>query len=58
MTMGYKLTEVELSEPLAAIELTPEQNGVGLVARWRDRLIGFEMIALPAGSVLSADGLK
>jgi glycosyltransferase involved in cell wall biosynthesis len=58
MTMGYKLTEVELSEPLAAIELTPEQNGVGLIARWRDRLFGFEMIALPAGSVLSADGLK
>jgi glycosyltransferase involved in cell wall biosynthesis len=58
MAMGYKLTEVELSEPLAAIELTPEQNGVGLIARWRDRLIGFEMIALPAGSVLSADRLK
>jgi hypothetical protein len=58
MTMGYKLTEVELSRPLAPIELSPQQDGVGLVARWQDRLIGFEMIAMPAGSVLSADRLK
>lgn len=56
--MGYKLVDIELSEPLAPIELASQQNGVGLVARWQDRLIGFEMIALPAASVLSAERLR
>src|SRR5262245_5900631 len=55
--MAYKLVEVELSKPLNAIELAPEESGVGLIARWRDRLVGFEMIATPAGSTLSADQL-
>ncbi|MDW6021999.1 glycosyltransferase [Mesorhizobium sp. BAC0120] len=56
--MAYKLVEVELSEPLNAIALAPDQSGVGLIARWRDRLIGFEMIAAPDGSTLSADQLR
>ncbi|WFU12255.1 glycosyltransferase (plasmid) [Rhizobium sp. CB3090] len=56
--MSYKLTDIELSEPLAPIELSPEQNGVGLIARWRGRLIAFEMIELPAGSVLTIERLK
>lgn len=56
--MGYKLAEIELSEPLVPIELVLDQDGVGLVARWRDRLIGFEMIAMPAGSILTVERLK
>ncbi|BCH15658.1 MULTISPECIES: glycosyltransferase family 2 protein [unclassified Mesorhizobium] len=56
--MGYRLVEIELSKPLAPIELAPQHDGVGLIARWQDRLIGFEMIALPASSVLSAERLK
>jgi glycosyltransferase involved in cell wall biosynthesis len=56
--MGYKLADIELSGPLAPIELTPEQNGVGLIARWQNRLIAFEMIALPAGSVLTVERLQ
>ncbi|MFS8056774.1 glycosyltransferase [Rhizobium sp. BR 317] len=56
--MSYKLIDIELSEPLAPIELSAEQNGVGLIARWRGRLIAFEMIELPAGSVLTAERLK
>jgi glycosyltransferase involved in cell wall biosynthesis len=56
--MGYKLAEVELSKPLATIELAPHENGIGLIARWHNRLIGFEMIELRAGSVLSVERLK
>jgi glycosyltransferase involved in cell wall biosynthesis len=56
--MGYKLADIELSKPLAPIELAPQQSGVGLIARWQNRLIAFEMIALPAASVLSAEKLR
>ncbi|AVA26193.1 MULTISPECIES: glycosyltransferase [unclassified Rhizobium] len=56
--MSYKLTDIELSEPLAPIELSTEQNGVGLIARWQGRLIGFEMIELSAGSVMTVERLK
>ncbi len=56
--MSYKLIDIELSEPLAPIELSADQTGVGLIARWRGRLIAFEMIERPAGSVLSAESLK
>jgi glycosyltransferase involved in cell wall biosynthesis len=56
--MAYKLVEIELCEALSAIALTPAQNGLGLVARWHDRLIGFEMIAAPAGSTISAETLR
>ncbi|UCI06466.1 glycosyltransferase family 2 protein [Mesorhizobium sp. B1-1-8] len=56
--MGYKIVDVELSNPLAPIELAPQQDGVGLIARWQNRLVGFEMIALPAAAVLSAERLR
>jgi glycosyltransferase involved in cell wall biosynthesis len=56
--MAYKLVEVELSKPLTAIELAPEESGVGLIARWQDRLVGFEMIAASAGSTLSGEKLR
>lgn len=56
--IAYKLVEIELSKPLAAIDLTPEEIGVGLIARWHGRLVGFEMIAAPAGSTLSVDQLR
>ncbi|TJW35466.1 MAG: glycosyltransferase, partial [Mesorhizobium sp.] len=46
------------SKPLAPIELAPQHDGVGLIGRWQDRLVGFEMIALPASSVLSAERLR
>jgi len=56
--MSYKLIDIELSKPLAPIKLSAEQTGVGLIARWRGRLIAFEMIEQPAGSMLSAASLK
>ncbi|MDK4716521.1 glycosyltransferase [Rhizobium sp. CNPSo 4039] len=56
--MSYKLIDIELSEPLGPIELSAEQTGIGLIARWQGRLIAFEMFELSAGSVLSAESLK
>jgi glycosyltransferase involved in cell wall biosynthesis len=56
--MSYKLIDIELSKPLAPIELSAEQTGVGLITRWQGRLIGFEMIEQLAGSMLSAESLK
>ena len=57
-TMAYKLVEIELSEPLAAITLASDQDGCGLIARWRERLIGFHLVALAPGSTLSAEQLE
>jgi len=56
--MGYKIVDVELSRPLAPIELAQRQDGVGLIARWHNRLVGFEMIARPTAGVLSAERLR
>ncbi|MBS3647230.1 glycosyltransferase [Pseudaminobacter sp. 19-2017] len=56
--MAYRLVEIELSKPLEAIEFAPEESGVGLIARWHDQLVGFEMIARPSGSMLSAEELR
>lgn len=55
--MAYRLVEFELSKPLSAIELTPGESGIGLIGRWHDQLIGFEMIAAPPGSTFSAEEL-
>jgi len=56
--MAYRIVEIELSKPLRAIELAPEQDGIGLIARWHDRLVGFEMIARPAGSTFGVGELE
>jgi glycosyltransferase involved in cell wall biosynthesis len=56
--MAYRLVEIELSKPLQAIELARGQSGLGLIARWNDRLVGFEMVARPSGSGLPAEELR
>jgi glycosyltransferase involved in cell wall biosynthesis len=54
----YRVAHIELSEPLEDIRLDAEQDGVGLVARWRDRPIGFEMFPVEPGGLLSAAELR
>jgi glycosyltransferase involved in cell wall biosynthesis len=56
--MVYRLVEFELSKPPPVIDLAPEENGIGLIGRWRDQLVGFEMIAATPGSTLSAGELR
>ncbi|HVI30652.1 glycosyltransferase family 2 protein [Phenylobacterium sp.] len=52
--MGYRLVELDLAKPPAAIGLEPGQSGVGLLARWRGRPAGFAMIPRPDGRGMSA----
>ena len=55
--MGWRLTEIELSAPLQPIVLNSDEEGVGLIARLDDELVGFAMVPLAAGSTLSAADL-
>lgn len=48
--MPYRLIELELSQPLPLVALTDQEDGVGVIARWRDELVGFDMQALKPGS--------
>jgi glycosyltransferase involved in cell wall biosynthesis len=41
--MRYKLTEVELTQPLASLELAAGENGAGVLVRRKGRPIGFLM---------------
>src|SRR4051812_12030305 len=51
--MPYRIAEVELSKPLPEFRLAPDQDGFGLIARFRDRLIGFVLHPARAGSALN-----
>jgi glycosyltransferase involved in cell wall biosynthesis len=48
--MGLRRIEVELSEPAPAVQLGPQETGVGVIARWRGRLAGFAIVPFPAGA--------
>jgi glycosyltransferase involved in cell wall biosynthesis len=52
--MGYKILQLELTKPFEPIRLAEGETGVGLVARWNGRLIGFKMLRLSNGAELSA----
>ena len=52
--MPYRLVELELARPIQAIDLSPAEDGLGVVARWNDRLVGFALLPRPPGSGLSA----
>jgi glycosyltransferase involved in cell wall biosynthesis len=41
--MTWRLVECELSAPQAAVRLEPHEQGIALIARWRDRLVGFHI---------------
>jgi glycosyltransferase involved in cell wall biosynthesis len=46
--MHYKLTEVELTQPLTSLELAAGENGAGVLIRRKGRPIGFLMQEAPA----------
>ena len=56
--MAYRIVEIELSQPLSAIALTQEQDGLAVLARWKGRLAGFRMVSATAGYVFSADEMR
>lgn len=53
--MSYALKEIELSRPVEPIHLEPGQTGVGMIGRWHDRLVGFNLVKMPDRQNLSAD---
>ena len=50
----YRIIDLELSEPLPEIVLGPDEIGYALVARWRDRIVGFRMF--PATAAIAGLG--
>jgi len=56
--MTYRRVELELSQPLPDIVLSAQEDGCGLIARWRGRLVGFRMLALSPGTTLTAARLQ
>jgi glycosyltransferase involved in cell wall biosynthesis len=56
--MGYRLIDVELSKPLRPVCLSQDQNGLGIVARWHGRPIGFHMEERTAGARLEPEAWR
>ena len=56
--MAYRLLDIDLSEPLPPLTLAPGEDGLGIVARWEDRLIGFAMRPWAPGVSVDPADLK
>jgi len=56
--MPYRIVDLELSQPLSALALGPEQDGFGLIARWQGRLVGFVMKSAAPGVTMAEDALR
>ncbi|MBC6982441.1 glycosyltransferase family 2 protein [Caulobacter sp. 17J80-11] len=55
--MSYRLIELELTRPLEPVTLGPEEDGAGLIGRFRDRLVGFALLPAAPGATLSVEEL-
>jgi hypothetical protein len=53
--MGYALRDVDVLEPFPAVQLRPDETGVGIVVRRGGRPIGFALQSLSAGSRLKPE---
>lgn len=56
--MGYQIVDVDLAQPLPEVRLAPQHSGIGLLARWHGRPVGFAMRSASPGAVLSAAELE
>jgi glycosyltransferase involved in cell wall biosynthesis len=57
--MSYRIVEIELSEPPRPFNLTAEQVGFALLARWKGRLAGFHMVRVDGGvTAIAAEQLE
>lgn len=56
--MRYRIVELELSRPVEPLALDAEEQGIAIVARLDDRLIGFHMQALSPGTRLSQSEME
>ncbi|HIK04018.1 MAG TPA: glycosyltransferase [Trichormus sp. M33_DOE_039] len=53
--MPYKIQEIEVTETLPTVSLSPDETGIALIVRHKDKPIGFIMQALPAKMVLDRE---
>src|SRR5829696_8427985 len=51
--MSYAVVDIELTRPLPAVRLRPEETGVALVSRRSGQVVGFALHALPTRRRLS-----
>lgn len=56
--MPYRIIDIELSGPLPAVRLEGEEDGLAVVARWRDELVGFSMQPAARGAAWTSDELR
>lgn len=55
--MRYQLIEIDLASPVKAVPVPPAFSGLGIVARFDGRPVGFVLAGLPPGSTASAEWL-
>lgn len=53
--MPYKIQEIEVTETLPTVSFSPDETGIALIVRHKDKPIGFIMQALPAKMVLDGE---
>jgi GT2 family glycosyltransferase len=53
--VGYRIVDVEVTEPLAALSLSEGESGVALIVRKRGRPLDFVLRPLPAGTRVAAE---
>ncbi|MEB3233454.1 MAG: glycosyltransferase [Leptolyngbyaceae bacterium] len=56
--MSYAIVQLEVTAPLPTIALTPDQTGVALIVRQRDRLVGRILKAVSTPCTLTPDQIK
>lgn len=55
--MSYSIIQLEITEPLPKLLIKPQETGIALIIRYRDRPIGFVMQELAPNTQLSPDAL-
>jgi len=56
--MPYRITEIEVTEPLPSIAIPEGDTGIAILLRRNDRPIAFLLEAFPGNSVLSPENLE
>ncbi|MGJ3245102.1 MAG: glycosyltransferase family 2 protein [Elainellaceae cyanobacterium] len=56
--MSYAIHDLEVTQPLREIQLSPTETGIALIIRRHDRPVGFLMNAVSSGTIVTPDDLK
>ncbi|MBD2501626.1 glycosyltransferase family 2 protein [Anabaena azotica] len=53
--MPYRIKEIELTQPLPSISLSPDNTGIALIVRRQDKPVGFVLQEFPVNSLVSSE---